>query len=322
MRQSMRRSLPAYVCMRLLALVPTLFVMSIVVFSMTLLIPGDAAEVILGTKATPEARQQLRHALGMDRGIPEQYAIWISRVVRGDWGHSIRTGRPVLEMVLERLPATLLLACAATLVGITVAMPLGLLAALKRDTLLDTGAMVLALSAVSMPSFWLGLVLILIFALGVGWLPSFGYASPGDGPLETLKFLVLPALTLGATMVGSVARNTRSALLEELGRDYVRTARAKGLTRRLVLSGHVFKNAAVPVVTVVGLQFAYVLGGDVIVEQIFQWPGIGRLAVQSIFDRDFPLVQGVVLLAGLLLMLANLLVDVTYRFLDPRIRAL
>jgi peptide/nickel transport system permease protein len=317
----MQRSLPVYIGLRLIALVPTVFIMSILVFSMILLIPGDAADVILGTKATPEARQQLRQKLGLDRSIPEQYVRWVSGVVRGDWGYSVRTGRPVLEMVIERLPATMLLAAAGTLFGVAMALPLGVLAAVKRDTALDTGSMIVALSAVSLPSFWLGLLLILIFALGLGWLPTFGYASITEQPLQALRFLVLPAVTLGATMVGSVARNTRSALLDELGRDYVRTARAKGLTERLVLSGHVFKNAAVPVVTVGGLQFAYVLGGDVIVEQIFQWPGIGRLVVQSIFDRDFPLVQGVVLLAGLLLMLANLVIDVSYRFLDPRIRS-
>jgi peptide/nickel transport system permease protein len=314
-------SLLAYITRRLIALVPTIVLMSIVVFSMTLLIPGDAAQVILGTKASPEARQELRRKLGMDRSIPEQYLIWASKVVRGDWGYSIRTGRPVLEMVIERLPATLLLASAGTLIGIVIAMPLGVLAALKRNTAVDTGAMIVALSAVSMPSFWLGLVLILAFALSLGWLPSTGYASLTAQPLEALKFLALPALTLGASMVGAVARNTRSALLEELGRDYVRTARAKGLRERTVLNPHVFRNAAVTVVTVIGLQFAYLLGGDVIVEQIFLWPGIGRLAVTAILDRDFPLVQGVVLVAGLMLMLANLLVDMTYRYIDPRIRA-
>ena len=313
-------SLLRHLARRLIALVPTVFLMSIVVFSMTLLIPGDAAQVILGAKASAEARQDLRVKLGLDRSIPEQYLIWISKVVRGDWGYSIRTGRPVLEMVAERLPATLLLATAGTLIGLLVAMPLGVLAALKRNTAVDTGAMILALSAVSMPSFWLGLVLILAFALSLGWLPSTGYASLTEDPVAALKFLALPAITLGASMVGSVARNTRSALLEELGRDYVRTARAKGLPERTVLSPHVFRNAAVTVVTVIGLQFAYLLGGDVIVEQIFLWPGIGRLAVTAILDRDFPLVQGVVLVAGLLLMLANLLVDVTYRFIDPRIR--
>lgn len=310
-----------FIARRLLVLVPVLFVMSIIVFGVLRLIPGDPVDVIIGAEQVdPEARLALRRELGLDLSLPAQYLRWIGRVARGDLGHSVRNRESVAALVADKLPKTLLLAAAASLVAVVVALPLGALAAVRRNTAADYGAMVFALLGVSVPNFWLGILLVLVFALWLGWLPSQGYASLLSHPGQALQYLVLPAVTLGLAMAGVVTRMVRASLLEEIGQDYVRTARAKGVSERLVVGKHALKNALIPTVTVVGLQFGVLLGGAVVVEQVFTWPGLGWLVVQAIFARDYPVVQGVTLVVGVLFVAINTVVDVLYSVLDPRVR--
>jgi peptide/nickel transport system permease protein len=306
---------------RLLVLVPVLALMSIIVFGVLRLIPGDPVDVILGAEQVdPVVRQELRHELGLDAGLPQQYLRWLTRVVRGDLGRSVRSHESVTALIADKLPKTLLLAVASTLVALLVALPLGITAALERNTSIDYLAMVFALLGVSMPNFWLGILLVLGFAIGLGWLPSQGYASVFADPVGALPYLVLPSITLGLGMAGLVTRMVRTSVLEEIGQDYVRTARAKGLSERVVVWKHTLKNALIPAVTVIGLQFGTLLGGAVVVEQVFTWPGLGWLVVHAIFARDYPVVQGVTLVVGVLFVLVNTLIDVLHSVLDPRVR--
>ncbi len=306
---------------RVLVLVPVLFVMSIIVFGLLRLIPGDPVDVMMGSdQVDAETRQALRHELGLDLSLPHQYLRWLGRVGRGDLGRSVRNRESVVALIADKLPKTLLLATASALVALMVALPLGILAAVRRNTAADYGAMIFALLGVSVPNFWLGILFVLAFAVGLGWLPSQGYASLVMQPVQALQYLLLPALTLGLAMAGVVTRMVRSSVLEAIGQDYVRTARAKGLSERGVVWKHALKNALIPTVTVVGLQFGTLLGGAVVVEQVFSWPGIGWLVVQSIFARDYPVVQGVTLVVGVLFVVINTTVDVLYSVLDPRVR--
>ena len=306
---------------RVLVLVPVLFVMSIIVFGLLRLIPGDPVDVMMGSdQVDAETRQALRHELGLDLSLPHQYLRWLGRVGRGDLGRSVRNRESVVALIADKLPKTLLLATASALVALMVALPLGILAAVRRNSAADYAAMVFALLGVSVPNFWLGILFVLAFAVGLGWLPSQGYASLIVHPGQALQYLVLPALTLGLAMAGVVTRMVRSSVLEAIGQDYVRTARAKGLSERGVVWKHALKNALIPTVTVVGLQFGTLLGGAVVVEQVFSWPGIGWLVVHSIFARDYPVVQGVTLVVGVLFVVINTTVDVLYSVLDPRVR--
>ncbi|MBI2525229.1 MAG: ABC transporter permease [Candidatus Rokubacteria bacterium] len=310
-----------FLARRVLVLIPVLFLMSVIVFGVLRLIPGDPVDVMMGSdQVDAEARQALRHELGLDLSLPHQYLRWVGRVGRGDLGRSVRNRESVLALIADKLPKTLLLATASALVALAVALPLGIVAAVRRNTAADYAAMVIALLGVSVPNFWLGILLVLGFALGLGWLPSQGYASLITHPGEALQYLVLPALTLGLAMAGVVTRMVRSSVLEAIGQDYVRTARAKGLSERGVVWKHALKNALIPTVTVVGLQFGTLLGGAVVVEQVFSWPGIGWLVVHSIFARDYPVVQGVTLVVGVLFVVINTAVDVLYSALDPRVR--
>jgi len=310
-----------FLARRLLVLIPVLFFMSVIVFGVLRLIPGDPVDVMMGAdQVDAQTRQALRHELGLDLSLPHQYLRWVGRVVRGDLGRSVRNRESVVALIADKLPKTLLLTAASSLVALVVALPLGILAAVRRNTGADYAAMVFALLGVSVPNFFLGILLVLAFAVGLGWLPSQGYASVVVQPVQALQYLLLPALTLGLAMAGVVTRMVRSSVLEAIGQDYVRTARAKGLSERGVVWKHALKNALIPTVTVVGLQFGTLLGGAVVVEQVFSWPGIGWLVVQSIFARDYPVVQGVTLVVGVLFVVINTTVDVLYSVLDPRVR--
>jgi peptide/nickel transport system permease protein len=311
-----------YLARRLLLLVPVLVGVSIVIFGVLHLSPGDPAEIMLGSQATKEDLAQLRESLGLNEPLPVQYVHWLGHVVRGDLGRSIWMKRPVLPEVLGRLGATLLLTGTALLLSTVGGLALGVASAAWPRSLLDRLSAVASLFGASMPSFWLGIVLMVIFALWLGWLPASGmYASYGGGGAgDLLSHLILPAVTLAAASITIIARLTRSTMLETLGQDFVRTARAKGVAERGVLLRHGLKNALIPIVTVVGVQAGYLLGGAVLTETVFAWPGVGTLMVQGILARDFPLVQGCVLVVALAFAVINLAVDLLYAWLDPRIR--
>jgi peptide/nickel transport system permease protein len=275
---------------------------------------------MLGEEATPEAVAALKKKLGLDQSLPEQYVRWLGAVMQGDLGRSIRSNQPVSEAIMDRLPVTIELSLIAVLISLAIAIPTGIISAMRRNSPIDTTSTTVALLGVSLPNFFLAILLIFLFSLKLGWLPPIGYTPFLDNPAENLKRMLMPAITLGTALSAIVMRMTRSSLLEVLDQDYVRTARAKGLTESSMVRRHALRNAMIPVVTVVGLQVGGLLGGAIITESIFVLPGIGRLLVDSIFQRDFPLVQGVVLFAALAFLLANLAVDLLYAFLDPRIR--
>ncbi len=311
-----------YLARRLLLLVPVLVGVSIVIFGVLHLSPGDPAEIMLGSQATQEDLARLRASLGLNEPLPVQYAHWMAHVVRGDLGRSIWMKRPVLPEVLGRLGATLLLTGTALLLSTIGGLALGVSSAAWPRSLLDRFSAVASLFGASMPSFWLGIVLMVVFALWLGWLPASGMFAPygGGGVGDLLSHLILPAVTLAAASITIIARLTRSTMLETLGQDYVRTARAKGVAEGGVLLRHGLKNALIPIVTVVGVQAGYLLGGAVLTETVFAWPGVGTLMVQGILARDFPLVQGCVLVVALAFAVINLGVDLLYAWLDPRIR--
>ncbi|MBS3933388.1 MAG: ABC transporter permease [Truepera sp.] len=297
---------------RLIAMAPIVLGVTIVVFSILHLAPGDPTTIMLGEHATPEAIAALRERLGLDDPIPVQYFRWLSGVVRGDLGRSIYTRQPVMEMIWQRLPATLELTFTAMLLALLIAIPVGIISATKQYSTFDHAGMLGALFGISMPSFWQGLMMIYIFSFVLGWTPISGRG--------TISHLILPAIVLGTGQAALIARLTRSSMLEVIRQDYVRTARAKGLAERLVISKHALKNALIPVVTIVALQLPVLFGGAVITETVFAWPGMGRLIVESIFVRDFPVVQAVVLITAMIVVLSNLLADILYTFLDPRVK--
>jgi peptide/nickel transport system permease protein len=302
-----------WVLRRILAVVPVLFGVTLAVFSMLFLVPGDPVKMMLAEfVTTPDQIAQMRAQLHLDEPILKQYGRFVANAVRGDLGTSIRSRRPVTTEIGENVASTAQLALAAMLVAVGLGIPLGLIAALSRSSWLDVASMGAALLGVSMPSFWLGLLLIFVFSLHLAWFPATG---GGD-----LHHLVLPAVTLGMIAAAIIARLTRSSMLEVLGQDYVRTARAKGLGGFSVVVRHALKNALIPIITIFGLQFGNLLAGAVIVETVFSRPGLGRLIVGGILNKDFPLVQGVVLFVATIYVLINLLVDVAYAYADPRIR--
>ena len=306
---------------RSLAAVPVLLGVSVVVFLTMKLIPGDAAQVLAGPQATADQVALIRQSLGLDRPLYVQYARWLGRAFRGDLGRSIQLDAPVTEMVVARLRNTLVLAVAATLLAVAIGIPAGILSATRRSSLVDRGSVVLALFGNSMPTFWLGLVFILTLSLRFRLFPSNGMYSlrgPG-GPLDLLWHVALPALTLCTVPAAVLSRLTRSSLLETLHDDYVRTARAKGVTEARVIVRHALRNALLPVVTLLAIQVGYLLGGSILVETVFSWPGLGLQLYDAIGARDLPLVQGGVLLVAALFVLINLTVDVLYAALDPRV---
>ncbi|MGH7264249.1 MAG: ABC transporter permease [Candidatus Rokuibacteriota bacterium] len=311
-----------YLTRRLVALVPVLAGVSVVVFLVLHLSPGDPAEIMLGSQATQEDLARLREDLGLTEPLPVQYLRWLGHVLQGDLGRSIWTRRPVLDEVLDRLRATLVLTASGLVLSTVGGIALGIASATRRNSFLDRMSAVVSLFGASMPVFWLGIVLMVIFSLWLGWLPASGMFAPyGGGDLaDLLAHLVLPAVTLGAASTAIVARLTRSSMLEVLGQEYIRTARSKGLVERAVVVRHGLWNALMPIVTVVGVQAGYLLGGAVLTETVFAWPGVGSLMLQGILARDFPLVQGCVLVVALTFALINLGVDLLYAWLDPRIR--
>lgn len=301
-----------YLLRRLSLLVPVVLGVVTIVFLIVHLIPGDPVEIMLGEEARAVDKQALRHELGLDQPIHIQYGAYLSRLVRGDLGQSIHTKRPVLESIMNRLPATIELALAAMVVALVLAIPLGIMAAYMKDSVVDHGSMVFALLGISMPNFWLGPLLIILFSLKLGWFPVSGRGGVAN--------LVLPAITLGTAMAAILTRMTRASMLDVIHSDYVKTARAKGLSELIVIIKHAFRNALIPVVTIVGLQVGGLLAGSIITETIFAWPGIGRLTIQAINARDYPLVQGCVLVIALGYVLVNFATDLVYGLIDPRIR--
>ncbi|HXW03814.1 MAG TPA: nickel ABC transporter permease [Vicinamibacterales bacterium] len=301
-----------YLTRRLLLTVPVLLGVATLVFALIHLVPGDPAQAMLGEGASQDEIDSLRRTLGLDQPLLVQYRAFIGGVVRGDLGSSFRYGTPVTREIRDRLGRTIQLAVAAMAVAILFAIPLGILAAVFRGTVIDHAAMTLALAGISMPNFWLGPLLAILFAVHLGWLPVAGTGSPAH--------LVLPAVTLGAALAAILARMTRASLLEELRELYVLAARGRGLSRTRAILRHAFRNSLIPVVTIIGLQFGAVLTGTIITETIFAWPGVGRLLIQAITFRDYPLVQGCILFISFTYVLMNLLTDLSYGLLDPRIR--
>jgi peptide/nickel transport system permease protein len=301
-----------YVVRRILMLVPVLFGVSLIVFSILKFIPGDPARVMAGMDASQDDVENVRRQLGLDQPLYVQYGRFIGNAIAGDFGRSIRSRRPVGEEIANTVPATIQLAMISMVLATVFGGALGVIAATRQYTIWDGLTMVLALLGISVPIFWLGLMLILLFAVQLGWLPAQGRGGPEN--------LILPSLTLGAASAGIIARMMRSSMLEVLRQDYVRTARAKGLGEHVVVLRHALKNAAIPAVTVIGLQFGYLLGGAVITETVFAWPGMGRLIVEGIKFRDYPIVQSGILLLAMVFSLVNLAVDLLYAYLDPRIR--
>jgi peptide/nickel transport system permease protein len=301
-----------YLIRRLLLTMPVLVGVATLVFALIHFIPGDPAQAMLGEGASPADVAQLRERLGLDRPLIAQYGSFLRGVLHGDLGVSLRNDQPVTQQILERMPATVELALASMAVAVLIAVPLGIIAAVWRGTFADYTAMTLSLVGISVPNFWLGPLLAIVFAVELGWLPV--------GGRGTLAHLILPAVTLGAALAAILARMTRASLLEELREPYVLAARAKGASRARAVLHHALRNSLIPIVTILGLQFGVVLTGAVITETIFAWPGIGRLLIQSISFRDYPLVQGCVLLIAVTYVGVNLITDLTYGFLDPRIR--
>jgi peptide/nickel transport system permease protein len=312
-----------YVLRRLLMTLPVLLVISVATFVLMSLVLGDPVLLILGqeTSADQQTVDRLREDLGFNRPLPLQYVDWLSHVARGDLGRSFRSPILVREAIAERLPVTLELTFLALGLALLISIPVGVVAALRPGSLLDVVISALSSVSLSVPNFWLGLILIYVFALKLGWLPSAGYVPFREDPLQNLKLMILPTLTLATAYIGSQARYTRSVMLDILSQDYIRTARAKGLAATVVVQRHALKNALIPLVTIIGLELAGLFGGAVVTETIFSLPGVGTLLTQSIFGRDLPMVQGVVLFITLSVVLINIAVDILYAFLDPRVRA-
>lgn len=301
-----------YFVMRLLGLVPTLFLVTVCVFFFVHLLPGDPAQLAAGPEADEETVQMVRERLGLDRPLPEQFAVFVKKAVTGDFGVSIRSQRPVIDEVADRFGPTLWLTVAAMVWAVVFGLLIGVVSAVKRGRWPDRLGMAFAVSGISMPPFALGILLMEVFSVWLGWFPTVG--------AESWRHYVLPSITLGAGVAAVMARFTRSALIEVLSEDYVRTARAKGLPARQVLSRHALRNALIPVVTMMGLQFGFLLGGSIVVEKVFNWPGMGRLLVDAVEMRDYPVMQTCVLLFSMEFLLINLAVDLLYGWLNPSIR--
>jgi peptide/nickel transport system permease protein len=306
---------------RLLALLPILFGLSLLTFVLLALVPGDPVTAMLGLEASPEAVATLRAKLALDQSLPVRFLAWLGQVLMGDFGRSIQSGRPVLGMVMSAIGPTAILALAALAVSVCIALPAGAVAASRRNRPADFAVSIAALCGLSLPSFWLAILLVLGLSIAVPVFPSSGYVAFTSDPLAALHHLVLPAATLGVALAAASMRMTRSAMLDVLPADYIRTAQAKGLTQRRVVWRHAMRNALIPIVTLLGIQLGQLLGGVVVTETVFAWPGIGKLVVDAIFARDYPVVQGAILLTATLFVLLNLVTDMLCVALDPRQRA-
>lgn len=293
---------------------------SVIVFALVHLVPGDPIKAALGTRYDPEIAEQLRQRSGLDRPLVTQYFSWLASALTGDLGVSFRSGQPVTATIMGRLPATLTLAFAALAVALVIALPLGVISAVRQGSATDYVATVFSQAGISIPDFWMGIMLILLMSLVLGWLPPSGYVSILASPGDWLRHLLMPAVTVGVVTGSILTRFVRSSTLEALSQDFTTTARAKGLRERTVVNRHVLKNALIPVVTVTGLQLGFLLGGVVIVEVVFSWPGLGQLALIAVERRDYPILQGVVLVIAVLFLIINLTVDLLYAYLDPRIK--
>jgi peptide/nickel transport system permease protein len=300
-------------------MIPVAFLASVILFVLLKLTPGDPVLIILGERATAQNYEAVRKDLGLDQPYPVQYLAWIGHIVQGDLGKSLRNGAPVKDEIIERLPATIQLGFMSLALGLIVAVPLGILSAVFRRSAVGVGATAFTQVGVALPAFFIGLVLIYVFALRLRWFPPGSYTAFADNPAEWLRRIILPAVTLSLFPAAAQTRFIRSGLLETLHQDYIRTARAKGFAESAVILRHALRNALIPSVTLLGLQVGIILEGAFIVESVFAWPGVGRLAVQALGARDYPTVQAVVLLAVFVFLLANLAVDIAYAYLDPRI---
>jgi peptide/nickel transport system permease protein len=305
---------------RVAALVPVLLGIAIITFFLIRLVPGDVVDVMLGEQNDPQVAAELRRSFGLDRPLYEQFAIWFGGLLRGDLGKSVRSGRPAMQEIADRFEATAELTVAALIVSVLIAIPVGVLSATRRNSRVDLLARLGALIGLSIPNFWLGILLMMLFSVALRLLPSGGYVAPSENLGENLKYLLMPTLTLGAALAAVTARMTRSSLLEVLRQDYVRTARAKGLRESTVTYRHGLRNALIPVITVLGIQAGRLLGGTVVVEQIFSWPGVGSLIIRAISQRDYALVQASVMVLAFFFVFMNLVVDVLYVYIDPRLR--
>ena len=310
----------AFFIRRLVTLVPTLVFVSMLIFGLQQLLPGDPAQILAGEDQNPELIAQLRAKMHLDEPLPVQYGYWIAGVLQGDLGESARTQQPVLELILQKLPVTLELALLSMLIALLIGIPAGVISAVKRGSLWDHGATVMGLSGLSMPNFWLGILMILLFSVELGWLPASGYVSPFENLKDNLAAMIMPAFVLGTGIAAVLMRHTRSSMLQVLAADYVRTARAKGLRERVVVMKHALRNALTPVITLGALELGTLLSGAVLTEQVFTIPGFGKLIIDAVFNRDYAVVQGVVLVTATAYILLNLMADMAYFVFNPRLR--
>jgi len=310
----------ALVARRLMQLVPTIIIVSMMIFGLQQLLPGDPATIMAGEERDPEVIEQIRKQYRLDQPIPLQYVYWIKGVVKGDLGESMRLKEPVSRLVAQKLPVTLQLAAMAMLIAILIGVPAGIVSAVKKDTPWDYIVNVISLWGISTPNFWLGILMIFLFSVHLGWLPASGYVSPFENPWQSLKTTIMPAFVLGNSIAGVLMRHTRAAMLQALSSDYARTARAKGLGETRVILAHAMRNALTPVITLGALEFGTLLSGAVLTEQIFTIPGFGKLIVDAVFNRDYAVVQGVVLVTSATYIQLNLLADLGYILVNPRLR--
>ena len=310
-----------FLAKRLLQLIPTLFFVSIIIFSLQQLLPGDPALVMAGEERDPAVLEQIRRQYRLDQPVPVQYVYWVKGVLAGDLGESMRLKEPVLRLIAQKFPVTLQLALMAIVVSLTVGVGAGIISAIRRNSAVDYAVNVVALWGLSTPNFWLGIMLIFVFSVWLGWLPASGYVSPFEDPWLSLKTTILPAFVLGNSFAAVLMRHTRSAMLQAMSSDYVRTARAKGLAERVVVLKHAMRNALTPVITLGALELGTLLSGAVLTEQVFSIPGFGKLIVDAVFNRDYAVVQGVTLVTATTYILLNLMADIAYVLVNPRLRS-
>jgi ABC-type dipeptide/oligopeptide/nickel transport systems, permease components len=309
-----------FVLRRTLAVVPVMAMVAVIVFAILRLTPGDPAAIIAGDTATAEQLEQIRRSMGLDQSIPRQFVMWVGQLLRGDLGVSLLSGTPVADMILQRMGPSLALALSTITLSVLVAVPLGILAAWRQGRLLDRAVMAFSVLGFSIPVFVIGYVLILAFSIGLGWFPVQGYKPPSEGIWPFARSLALPTVALSTVYIALIARIARTSIIEVMGEDFIRTARAKGLRERAVLLGHALRNAAVPIVTIVGVGVALLISGVVVTESVFNLPGLGRLVVEAVLGRDYPVIQALILLFSFIYVFINLVVDVLYTVFDPRIR--
>ena len=309
-----------YFVKRLAAVIPTIFFVSIIIFCLQQLLPGDPAVILAGEDQDPNVVAYLRQKMHLDEALPVRYGYWIAGVLQGDLGESLRIQQPVLQLIKEKLPVTLELAALAMVIALLIGIPAGIISAVAKDSLWDYAANMVALWGLSTPNFWLGILMILLFSVSLGWLPASGYVSPFEDLRANLAAMIMPAFVLGNAIAAVLMRHTRSAMLQVLNADYVRTARAKGLNERKVVLKHALRNALTPIITLGALEFGTLLSGAVLTEQVFSIPGFGKLIVDAVFNRDYAVVQGVVLFTSTVYIVLNLLADLAYFFVNPRMR--